>query len=109
MPRPTIPEHIQAVIDTVTPDMTDDDIERLAGSDGRLLTTLLCQREELRDPLLRSYGRAFDRWHALLEQHRDACMSGTDEEIEHLNAEMDRAHATMSMLLHHLEMREARR
>ena len=43
MPVP-IPDRIQRMIDSVEASMTDDQIERMAGGDGRLLTSLKGQR-----------------------------------------------------------------
>jgi hypothetical protein len=108
MPRP-IPDHIQRVIDSVEASMTDDQIERLAGNDGRLRTGLLSQRARLRDPDLDAYARAFDHWYALIEEFRAASASGvSDEEIEKRGIEMDRAYWNVRLALRKIERRGSR-
>jgi len=81
MPIP-IPEKIQRIIDSVTAEMSDDDLEVLSAGDGRLRTSLLITRERLRNPLLAAFGVAFDRWMALMKQHDELIRSGTEEELE---------------------------
>jgi hypothetical protein len=91
---------------SVTADMTDADLIQLSDGNGRMLTSLRCRHAELNDPALARYAAAFDRWHSLMLQHREACCHGSDEEIEFLNVELDRAHESMSAALDAIEIRD---
>jgi hypothetical protein len=83
----------------VTASMTDAEIERLSDGNGRMLTSLMGQRERLRDPVLDRYCRCFDHWHALFQQWRQTA----DEEIWQ---EQERAHRAVVRALDALDERD---
>jgi hypothetical protein len=82
-----IPERLRPIVDSVTADTSDAEIARLAGADGRLLTTLYWQRDRLRDPFfdrLDAAERAYEDAHVALQHAQQGGDMLEIEEAEHV-------------------------
>jgi hypothetical protein len=64
------------------PPLPTPEIERMAGGDGRLKTSLLGMRARKRDPLLDRVCTTFDSSHEMFEAHQQWCNVSEAERIE---------------------------
>jgi hypothetical protein len=74
--------YFQYKMAAVCASMTDDDLKELSDGNTRILTSLRCQRERLRDPRLDRFIRAHDHWLALTEAILQGHEYGGEQEIE---------------------------
>jgi hypothetical protein len=103
-----MPEHARRAVAKVKAEMSNDDLRALAAGDGRLFTTLICERECLRDPLVAALDLAGRMLSAAGEARRQAFQTGDEVAMEIATADMEEARQQLEQALDEFERRELR-
>ena len=100
-----VPDRIQRIVDAVEASRSDDDLRAMAGDDGRLITTLICERERLRDPVHDQFDAAVDRLRNAHAGVRHAHQTGDAAEIAAAEIELAQARWAIEAAMRQIEQR----